>query len=65
MAISVYYPYYDVKTNIDTPKFYLPMLSDIKHGRTKVMINPMRGKSKSWLNIPDQDYIQPSNEGSD
>ena len=55
MAISVYYPYYDIYVDITAPKPFLPMIAN--HFRTleKQRLNA------AWLNIPDQDYIQPSN----
>ena len=66
MTISVYYPYYDVYTDINTDRVTLPYLKNLNgvSGLSRIM-GDFNNSIGGWLNIPDQDYIQPnSNRGS-
>jgi hypothetical protein len=51
--VSVYYPYYDVYTNIDTP------MSKVRS--EWLLKDPSR--LKTWIDLPDQEYINPDYNG--
>lgn len=51
--ISVYFPYYDVYTNIDTPM--------AKVRSEWLLKDPSR--LKTWIDIPEQQYISPDYNG--
>ena len=50
--VSVYFPFYDVYADISTPRRMIEILME-------------DDSSQVWLDLPDQDYINPScNRGS-
>jgi len=64
MSVSVYYPYYDVYADIDDPMEETRMLEDrrkavVLDNEKKLFREYRKELRKTWLDIPNQDYLQP------
>ena len=55
--VSVYYPYYDVYTDIDDPMEETEALEERRRSVVREASRTMT--SRGFIDIPDQDYINP------